>query len=165
MNVQWQPQRRPRACLSGSVNSKLSLYFKISRTPCVSCQCLPFNLEKMAAVLVTVFKENMVLCRGRFLWVSDMSLLSMLQGLLSTSEMSESVAGCLHSVLQQQVCRESVLTWLQTIKFLYMWSLGGAMFSSIYAILRTWRTRTPQLAYKISKEKRPLASPKNFEPC
>ena len=69
--------------------------FKISRAPRAPCRCLPFNFEKMAAMSVTVFEENKVLCRGRLLWVSDVdtSLLSMLQGLLSTSETSESVAG------------------------------------------------------------------------
>ena len=43
---------------------------------------------------------------------------------------------------------------LQMIKFLFAWSLGGATFSSIYAVLSFRRTRTPQLAYKISEEKR-----------
>ena len=57
-------------------------------------------LKKMAAMLVAVFEENKVLCRGRLLRVSDVdtSLLSMLQGLFSTSGTSESVAKRLHSV-------------------------------------------------------------------
>ena len=98
MHVQWRPQRCPRAYFCGCVNSKLSFYFKISRTPCASCWCLPFNLEKMAAVSVTMFEENKELWWGHLLWVSDvdMSLLSMLQCLLLTSEMSEFVAGSLH---------------------------------------------------------------------
>ena len=87
-HIQWRPQCRPCACLSGGVDSKLSFYFKISRALCSSCRCLPFNLEKMVAVSVTVFEENKVLCCGRLLRVSnvDMSLLSMLQGLSSTSD-------------------------------------------------------------------------------
>ena len=99
--MQWWPQRRPRACFSGGVDSRLSLYFKISRAPCESCRCLPFILKKKAVVSVTVFQENNVLCQsGRLQQVSDVdtSLLSMLQGPLSTSETSESVAGRLHSV-------------------------------------------------------------------
>ena len=54
----------------------------------------------MAAVSITVFEENKVLYRGCLQRVSDveMSLVSMLQGLLSTSETSESVVGRLHSV-------------------------------------------------------------------
>ena len=49
----------------------------------------------MAAVSVTVFEENKVLCRGRLLQVSDVDtlLLLMLQGLLSTSGTSEFVTG------------------------------------------------------------------------
>ena len=101
MHVQWRLQHRPRACLSGGVNSKLSLYFEISRAMHGSCLCLPFNLEKMAAVLVTVFKENKVLCQGHLLRVSDVdiSLLLKLQGLLSTSATSESNAGRLSPLL------------------------------------------------------------------
>ena len=100
MHVQWRPQCRPRACLSGDVNSKLSLYFNVSRAPRAFCRCLPFNLEMMAAVSVTVFEENKVLCWGRHLRISDldMLLLSMLQGLLSTLESSESIAGWFHLV-------------------------------------------------------------------
>ena len=92
-------------------------YFKISRALRVSCWCLPFNLKKMAAVSVTMFQEYKVLCQGPVLWVSDVdtSLLSMLQGLLSTLKTSESFAGRLYSVLQQQVRREIVLTRFQTI--------------------------------------------------
>ena len=58
------------------------------------------TVEKTAAVLVTMLEENKVLCRGRLLRVSDVdtSLLSMLQGLFSTQETSESVTQCLHSV-------------------------------------------------------------------
>ena len=41
-----------------SIRNWVSFYFKISRVPRVSCRCLPFNLEKMAAVSVSVFKEN-----------------------------------------------------------------------------------------------------------
>ena len=74
MHVQWRPQRCPRACLSGGDDSKLSLYFKIGRAPRASCRCLPFNLEKMAAVSVTVFEENKVLCRGHLLRVSDVDM-------------------------------------------------------------------------------------------
>ena len=100
--MQWRPQRRPRAGLSGDVSSKPSVYFKINGAQRAFCRCLPFNLEKMATVSVTVFKENKVLCRGHLLRVSDVdiSLFSMLQGLLSTSETSdqESMAEHLHSV-------------------------------------------------------------------
>ena len=56
VHVQWRPQCCSQACLSGGVDSKLSFYFKISRALRASCQCLPFNLEKMAAVSVTVFE-------------------------------------------------------------------------------------------------------------
>ena len=54
----------------------------------------------MAALLVTVFEENKELRQGRLVRVSyvDMSLLSMLQALLSKSEKSELVAGRIHSV-------------------------------------------------------------------
>ena len=57
-------------------------------------------LKKMAAVSVTVLEENKVLCQRRLLRVSDMdmSLLSMLQGLFSILETSESVTRHLHSV-------------------------------------------------------------------
>ena len=96
MHVQWQLQRRPSVCLSGRCRFETEFCFKISiELLCVPCRCLPFNLEKMAAMAVIVFEENKVLCRGRLLRVSDVdtSLLSMLQGLLSTSETSETVAG------------------------------------------------------------------------
>ena len=78
----------------------LDWWCRFSRAPRASCRCLPFYLKKMAAVSVTVFEENKVLCRGRLLRVNDVdtSLLLMLQGFLSTFEASEFVAGRLHSV-------------------------------------------------------------------
>ena len=98
MHMQWQLQRHPLACLSGGVDSKLSLYFKI-RAPRASSWCLLFNLDKMAAVSVTVLKKNMALCQRRHLQVSDvdMSLLSMLKAFLLILETSESVMKHLHS--------------------------------------------------------------------
>ena len=116
----------------------------------------------MAAVLVTVFEENKVLCRGRLLWVSDvdMSLLLMLQGLLSTSETSEPVTGRVHSVFKAASAEGICLDAAPDNKFLFTWSLGGTTFASIYAVLRTWRTWTRHsLHIKHLKKERSPACP------
>ena len=49
------------------------------------------------------------------------------------------------SFYSSKVRRESVLMQLQMIMFLFTWSLGGAMFSSVYAILRPLWMQTPQV--------------------
>ena len=145
--MQWRPQHRPHACLSCGVKSKMSLYFKISRASRASCRCLPFNFKKMAAVSVTVFEENKVLCQGRLLRVSvvDMLLLWMKLGLLSTSETSEFVAGCLHLVSTAASVEQIRHDAAPDNKVFLHVEFGRYHVFSIYAVLSTWRTRTPQL--------------------
>ena len=123
-----------------------SLYFKIW-APRASCRCLPFNIEKMAAASVTVFEENKMLCQRRLLRVSDVEL-------------------WIHCFCQcytrsfVNIGDVWVRRWMSSLGFysskcrgnpswrgsrLSSFSSRGvweALFSLIYAVLRTQRTRT-----------------------
>ena len=86
---------------------------------------------------ITVFEEDKVLCRECLLRVSDVdtSLLSMLQGLLSTSEMSEFVAGRLHSVSTAASSGGIRLAVAPDDKVSLHVEFGRCHVSSIYAVL------------------------------